>query len=217
MAEQWTRERRRQHTQEVLIDAAEKVFAERGFEGTSLEEIAAASGYSRATIYKVFGGKTELFNAVHKRTNERFLEGFREAMEVWADPEDVDVAELARRWREMQTVDARAYTLGAEFMLYVLRNPDVKEQVVQERREVTEMIARFIEDQTRRLGRKPKIPTLTLARIAVAASDGLALAARMDPEADDLYESFIQLLISAWEEEPQNSSISSGSDESGGA
>ena len=53
VTERWTQERRRQHTRELLLDAAEEVFARRGFEGASLEEIAEAAGYTRGAIYKL--------------------------------------------------------------------------------------------------------------------------------------------------------------------
>ena len=55
--ERWTQERRRQHTRDLLLDAAEEVFAKKGFEGASLEEIADTAGYTRGAIYKHFGGK----------------------------------------------------------------------------------------------------------------------------------------------------------------
>src|SRR2546430_17321371 len=76
VAERWTQERRREHTRNLLLDAAKQVFAQRGFEGASLEEIAEAAGYTRGAIYKHFGSKEELFLAVNKRFNEQFLETF---------------------------------------------------------------------------------------------------------------------------------------------
>ncbi|MFA5941235.1 MAG: TetR/AcrR family transcriptional regulator [Sinimarinibacterium sp.] len=41
--------------------AAESLFKTRGFDGVAIEEIAAAAGVSKVTIYKHFGGKDELF------------------------------------------------------------------------------------------------------------------------------------------------------------
>lgn len=50
----------RQH----ILDAAEAVFAERGFEAAKLQDIGARAGLSMGTIYAIFPGKTELFTAI---------------------------------------------------------------------------------------------------------------------------------------------------------
>src|SRR3954470_11530746 len=75
--EKLTRERRRQQTRDVLIAAATDVFARRGFEGASLEEIAEPAGFTRGAIYKNFDGKEDLFFAVTERLNEQVIEAFR--------------------------------------------------------------------------------------------------------------------------------------------
>src|SRR2546421_6505720 len=89
-AERWTQERRRQHTRDLLLDAAEEVFAERGFEGASLDDIAQRAGYTRGAIYKHFGGKADMFLALSTRFNERFLTVFENAVEPGTPIEDVD-------------------------------------------------------------------------------------------------------------------------------
>ncbi len=46
---------------QAVEDAARATFVERGFEGTSVDEIARRAGVSKPTIYAHFGGKSELF------------------------------------------------------------------------------------------------------------------------------------------------------------
>lgn len=202
MAERWTQERRRQHTRDLLLDAAQEVFTARGFEGASLEEIADAAGYTRGAIYKHFGSKEELFLAVNKRFNERFLSTFLDVIDPGTPIEQLDVASIAKRWHDMQSLDARNYALGTEFNLYVLRHPEIRERVARERLGIAQMIATFIDDQVRRLGVSLRIPSLTLARIVLATSDGLELAGYLDGSGDDLYQPFLELLISAWDVPP---------------
>jgi AcrR family transcriptional regulator len=50
----------RQH----ILDAAEQVFADRGFEAAKLQDIGTRAGLSMGTIYAIFPGKTELFTAI---------------------------------------------------------------------------------------------------------------------------------------------------------
>ena len=64
VAERWTQERRREHTRNLLLDAAKEAFSRKGFEGASLEEIAEAAGYTRGAIYKHFSA---LRGTVHSR------------------------------------------------------------------------------------------------------------------------------------------------------
>lgn len=61
MAERWTKQRRLEHTRNVLLDAAEEVFARKGFDGAALEDIAEVGGYTRGASYSHCGSKAELF------------------------------------------------------------------------------------------------------------------------------------------------------------
>ena len=54
-------------TKAAILDAAENAFADRGFGATSLQEIAAAAGVSRATPSYFFGSKEGLYVAVLER------------------------------------------------------------------------------------------------------------------------------------------------------
>jgi AcrR family transcriptional regulator len=205
VAERWTQERRRQHTRDLLLDAAEEVFSARGFEGASLEDIADAAGYTRGAIYKHFGSKEELFLAANKRFNERFLESFLEVIDPATPVEEQDLASIAKRWHTMQRSDPNGFGLAMEFNLYLLRNPEARTRVAAQRRGIAEMIAKFIDEQAERLGESLRIPSLTLARIVFAASTGLELAGYLDDndEDEDLYEPFLKLLLSAWEPAPR--------------
>jgi AcrR family transcriptional regulator len=62
------KERRQQ-----LLDIGRHLFAERGFEGTSIEEIAAQADVSKPVVYEHFGGKEGLYAVVVDREVERLL------------------------------------------------------------------------------------------------------------------------------------------------
>jgi AcrR family transcriptional regulator len=197
VVERWTPERRRQHTRDVLLDAAEEVFAHRGYEGASLEEIAEAAGYSRGTIYKTFGSKEELFLAAGYRFNERFLATF--ASTAGTDPSSMDLAAVVEHWRQVRP-EPRDLALGLEFQLYLLRNPDARSRAAPQREKLAEMVASFIEEQAAQLGVHWRIPTLTVARLVLATTDGLYLAAYLDGSSDDLYVPFLEALLSLWDQ-----------------
>jgi AcrR family transcriptional regulator len=58
---------------EQLLGIGRKLFAERGFEGTSIEEIAAQADVSKPVVYEHFGGKEGLYAVVVDREVERLL------------------------------------------------------------------------------------------------------------------------------------------------
>ncbi len=68
-------ERRRQ-----LIDVARTLFAERGYEGTSIEEIAQRANVSKPVVYEHFGGKEGLYAVVVDREMSALLDGITSSL-----------------------------------------------------------------------------------------------------------------------------------------
>lgn len=59
---------------EQLLDIGRTLFATRGFEGTSVEEIAAKAGVSKPVVYEHFGGKEGLYAVVVDREMRQLLD-----------------------------------------------------------------------------------------------------------------------------------------------
>ncbi|MFI1397407.1 TetR family transcriptional regulator [Streptomyces sp. NPDC020681] len=57
-----------------LLDIGRTLFAEKGFEGTSVEEIAAKAGVSKPVVYEHFGGKEGLYAVVVDREMRQLLD-----------------------------------------------------------------------------------------------------------------------------------------------
>jgi AcrR family transcriptional regulator len=73
------RTRDAQRSRERILDAAEKLFAERGYDATSLQLVGTAAGVSRATPGYFFGSKEGLYRAVFNRAFTRVDGILREA------------------------------------------------------------------------------------------------------------------------------------------
>src|SRR6202050_997665 len=56
-----------------LLDSSRRLFAERGLDGTCVEEIAARADVSKPVVYEHFGGKEGLYAVVVDREVERFI------------------------------------------------------------------------------------------------------------------------------------------------
>jgi TetR/AcrR family transcriptional regulator len=75
------RERNPSRTRELILDAAERLFAEQGYEETSLSAVGREAGVSRATPGYFFGSKSELKRAVLERCFEDVRRAVREGRE----------------------------------------------------------------------------------------------------------------------------------------
>lgn len=72
----------RQH----VLEAAEQVFAERGFENAKLQEISALAGVSMGTIYAVVPGKEDLFRGILDERGRELLQVARDGARSSDDP-----------------------------------------------------------------------------------------------------------------------------------
>ncbi len=63
-----------ERTREAILGAAEAVFAEHGFDGTSVDAIAAQAGYNKSLLFQYFGDKLGLYTQVLKRADREMGE-----------------------------------------------------------------------------------------------------------------------------------------------
>lgn len=72
----------------LVLDAAYRLFLENGFDGTSMDAIAAAAGVSKPVVYDCYASKDELFTAMLDREEARILAETRAALETSGGAED---------------------------------------------------------------------------------------------------------------------------------
>src|SRR5689334_11211249 len=71
---------------EQLLDVGRKLFAEKGFEGTSVEEIASHAEVSKPVVYEHFGGKEGLYAVVVDREIRHLLDAITASLSTAAHP-----------------------------------------------------------------------------------------------------------------------------------
>ncbi|MBR3103795.1 MAG: TetR/AcrR family transcriptional regulator [Lachnospiraceae bacterium] len=57
---------------EKVLEAALELFSRKGYDGTSIDEIAVACGMKAPNIYKYFKGKKEIFEIIHSKASENY-------------------------------------------------------------------------------------------------------------------------------------------------
>ena len=86
------RERSAPRSREAILDAAEELFANQGFGGTSLEEVGLRAGVSRGTPGYFFGSKADLYRAVLERCLDQVRTAVRSGRDrAMASGESADV------------------------------------------------------------------------------------------------------------------------------
>ncbi|MCX4092754.1 TetR/AcrR family transcriptional regulator [Nocardia sp. alder85J] len=197
MIERWTRERRVEQTRSLLLDAAEQVFAEKGFMSATLDDIAYTAGYTKGAIYKHFGTKEDLFLEVGDRYWRRYFDTFAEVLSAATEVGAHEIDEVARRWRELSEGrgGGEHAALGHEFTLYLLRNPEARDRVAAKRTEVVRALAQFVVEGCDRIGATLLVPALTFAHVLIATTDAVELGSRLDDI--DLYRPVLEMYMSA--------------------
>lgn len=76
------RQERSRQTRDQILQAARALFAEQGFEATSIEQIAVSAGVAKASIFAHFGDKTNLLAALGVERIEALLEESRRVAAV---------------------------------------------------------------------------------------------------------------------------------------
>ncbi len=106
-----------QRTREAIVNAALAVFAEHGFDGTSMDAIAQTSGYNKSLLFQYFGDKLSLYTQVLKRADREMGELMGRVFTPLL--EDETLASNADRFR-----DFLRSTCGA-FFDYMVEHPQV--------------------------------------------------------------------------------------------
>ena len=179
MQERLNRQERKSQTRERLIDAAAAVFAQRGFETATLDEVAAAAGYTKGAVYSNFASKTELFIAlIERRIEVQTAEHARRF-------EGQDLAGLARTLEAEPDEDSdserRWLLLAVEFWLHAMRDERARVLMAEQYERARLASAELIAPLYQTMGQAPSMPPRDIAIVIESIGIGLAIQAALDP------------------------------------
>src|SRR5580698_1926404 len=181
-----TADRRRQQTREYLLQAAARVFAERGFHSATLDEVAAAAGFTKGAVYSNFKNKEDLFLALIEAAYARELAALKETLEGSDIPAQARLEDFVGLIRdEVEQVPDNWGSLYLEFTLYAMRNPSARDRLVQLEEKDIRAVAAIIVSQTEGVGPEIDEQALRSARLVTALFRGIGMMRSLDPEAAD--------------------------------
>lgn len=102
-------------TRQVLVDVARQLFAKRGMENTTMNDIAQASGKGRRTLYTYFSSKEEIYAAVIESELERLSDKLDEVQAMKMSPQEKVIELIYTHLRSIRESVVRNGNLRAEF------------------------------------------------------------------------------------------------------
>ncbi|HEY3015297.1 MAG TPA: TetR/AcrR family transcriptional regulator [Nocardioides sp.] len=129
---------RRRYDADSLLDVAVGIFTERGFDGTSMEQLARAAGLSKSSIYHHVESKDELL----RRSLDRALDGLFGVLAATEDGRAIDRLEAVVRGSVRVLVAEQPHVT---LLLRVRGNTPVERQALARRRDFDRAVTRLVE------------------------------------------------------------------------
>ncbi len=186
-----TREESQELTRIRLIEAAERLFIRKGFDGASVEEISESAGYSRGAFYSNFEDKEQIFLAVidHRRPKAHD-DIFQQAS---AAPDRIAAA---REWFSDQWRLKDFIALRSEFSRRALRDRSVRKHLAELLRQELETYSASVGPFLGRADDVPEGRPQVVVLVLLAAALGLGiLAVDFDPESEHMFTQAAKLVF----------------------
>jgi AcrR family transcriptional regulator len=176
---------RRDEVRRRLLDAAAQVFADRGFAGASLDEIARTAGFTKGAVYSNFSGKNALLAGLVERHGRSQLAGTARDLRArpCSDPALDGVAAAFARTIVDQDTWSR---LVVEVAQRAVHDDEVRGAYAPVRQALRAELAAALAEACGREGVELAVPADQLALALAALRAGLAMEHGADPDEVDL-------------------------------
>jgi AcrR family transcriptional regulator len=137
-----TRVEQVEHNRTLVLEAARRVFLERGYAGATVEAIADEAGFSRGVVYSQFEGKADLFLAL---LEQRIAERRARYLALAADHAGLDGFRVVHRAVARDSAEARAWSLLViEFRVAAAREPALNDRYARLHERALEGVAEIV-------------------------------------------------------------------------
>jgi AcrR family transcriptional regulator len=195
------RQEQRALTRGRLLEAAETVFARRGFHGASVQEIAREAGVTTGAVYSNFSGKEDLFLTLLEETIDADIREYSRLAAIGSTPAE-QVRGGADRWMEILRERPAYFPLFIEFWSYVIRDPRLRARLAERFAALRTALGGLIAEGAAARGvTLPPELTDHLGTMIGALGNGLALEKLIDPTAvsDELFGDLLALIFRDFE------------------
>ena len=189
-----SRAEKQEGTRRSLLGAASRLFCKRGLEGTSIDEISEAAGYTKGAFYANFKSKEELFLVM---LDEKFSHELERLDRSLAGTEDAD--------QEARTAAAEFIHFASDddwprlyfqFAAHAARNEEFRQELATRQRAMRDRLvtvySRWIKDHDA----DPPLPLADIAAMTYFMADGFLVDRLIEPGLDeDLYATMLSVFF----------------------
>jgi AcrR family transcriptional regulator len=181
MARRLSRKEKQAHTRACLMRSAAKIFARRGLQQASIDEVTEDAGFTKGAFYANFKSKEELFLAM---LDERFAARLKEIDAVLVSDEtpEVQAQQAGADFARFLSADRNWQRLFFEFTAYAARNEEFREELVTRHKALRERIADLYRRRAEDVGITPPIPPEQISLMTFAMAHGVALETLLEPD-----------------------------------
>jgi AcrR family transcriptional regulator len=189
-----SRAEKQERTRGALLHAASKLFCKRGLEGTSIDEVAEAAGYTKGAFYANFKSKEELFLVM---LDERFSTELERLDRALAGTDDPDTeARLAAAEFIHFASDDDWPRLYFQFAAHAARNEEFRQELATRQQAMRERLVTVYERWINEFGVDPPLPIAEIAAMTYFMADGFLVDRLIEPGLDeDLYPTMLAVFL----------------------
>lgn len=166
-------------TREALLTAAHGLFAAKGYEATTIDEIASTAGFTRGAFYANFGNKEATMEALIAR-------GFGDDINaIGPIRESSDLEEMKTRYQEYSRrffENPESLMWALEFQMAALRHPELRFEYNQQYRTLVDRVAEIVTAVLREAGHPDPSSVEPISEVFVAMQIFLNAQRLLDPD-----------------------------------
>jgi AcrR family transcriptional regulator len=191
-----SRKEKQAHTRSCLMKSAAKIFARRGMQQASIDEVAEDAGFTKGAFYANFKNKEELFLAM---LDESFADRLEEIDRVMQsdDALEAQARQAGIDFLRHVGADPEWERLFFEFAAYAARNEEFRQELVTRYSSLRDRIGDLYRRRVEELGVESPVPVEDIALMTFAMANGIALEKLLEPEAvsDELYGTMLMIFF----------------------
>lgn len=172
----------REATRARLLDAAAKVFSERGYQAATMDGIGSEAGLSKGGLYWIFASKEELFFALIEERVDRPLQELFERIKG-ASTEADTAPWTSEALAAMFYGQRELVLLFHEYWALAVRDARLRKRYVERQRRLRKAMGEAFETRYERTGVPLSMPGERLAAAVMALAEGMSIEHLADPEA----------------------------------
>jgi AcrR family transcriptional regulator len=173
-----------------ILEAANKVFAEKGYHEATMDDIAKRLGVSKGAIYLYFPSKEDLFEAMCKTVPQAFKEILYSSFGDEANP----VESATQFFDKMLKLSASNPGLSFEILSEASRNPTLKRILKQNHAEYEKVLTGFLAEGRKRRIVVDNLDIRPLANALIALWNGLETLLVSGLSVDEARRSWLEAL-----------------------